>query len=381
MRRKVGIAIAVALAWGAALSAQGGAIAFLGTVNSGGDPRLDYLPPFITGIVLYDLSSQSGMTLVDRSSLEDVLREQEVSLALGSGDAVKLGKVLGARWISRAEFTAVGADIALTLHLIDAESSQAFVYADRGSDENLVHGLVERLVKKASGKDVALRTDLTERSLTSLRDEKPGSISLHTRLVDAEILLDGKFAGYSTGDIRKPFVIEDLDPGTHEIMIKLRGFGRVRLPEVNFEPWTEKVKVRSGKNEVVKSDAGMYSDLYYDLVKLREEEIKFANGTGKNEKEGTLSFDFTDRAGKGHKVSVSYRAERDESGGTMVASISYDGQAVPLSLACKPDKEAELKARAGPLSLKASINLRSSAFGYFVLLVERNDIAWGEWEK
>ncbi len=374
------IAVAAALLAAAVLPAQSNTIAFLGTLNAGGDPRFDYLSSFISGIVLYDMTSQAGVTLVDRSSLDDVLHEQEVSLSLGKGDAVKIGKVLGARWISKAEFTIVGGDIALTLHLIDAESSQAFVYADRGKDENLIHGLVELAVKKATGKDVPLRTDITERSLTSLRDEKPGSINLHCRLIDAEIHLDGKFIGYTTGDIRKPFVIQDLEPGKHEVAVYLRGFGRVILPEVSFVPWKETITVRAGKNEVVKSNAGSFTEWWYDLIRLKDERWKLLDEPGKNAKSGEIAFEFMDRKGKTVKVKIAYAATRDAKGGSITATASYGAETAQYVLPCAIGEEAESTIKIGPLSLRGDINLKGTNDSY-ELEIQRTDVEWGEWEK
>jgi hypothetical protein len=132
---------------------------------------------------------------------------------------------------------------------------------------------------------------------------------------------------------------------------------------------------------VVKADANLYSEWYYGLKTVRKEEFKLYEEAGKNAKDGTVNFDFTDRSGKAHKVSVSYRAQRNAAGGTLSASIAYDGLPVPLSIECKKGGEAELAAQAGPLSLKASIDLRSSSYGAFAVLVERTDVEWGEWKQ
>jgi TolB-like protein len=381
MKRIHVIAIVLSCLSAAGLGAAPAAsIAFLGTVNSGQDPRYDYLEPFVSGILMYDLSSSEGIALVDRSSLDAVLKEQEISMSLGSGDAVKLGSILGARWIAKAEFTAMGPEIALTLSLVDAQSAQSYVFSDRGSDENLIHGLAERLVKKASGRDVALRSDSSKRSLFSLKDEQPGSISLYTALIDAEILLDGAFVGFSPGSIKTPVKIEGVDPGVHEVGVKLDGFGMVVLPQVSYEPWRQKVEVKAGKNAAVKAEIRTYQDWYYKLKSLKDDSFILYPEKGKDAKDGKGAFDFADRTGAVHKVSYSYQASTLGGGGKISGSLVYDGKTVPFAVDCKAGKEAKGATAAGPISLNVTVGADSSFHCDFRVQMERTDLIDDEWK-
>jgi hypothetical protein len=362
-----------------AARAQDATVAFLGSENSGKDPRFDYLGPLVSGIILYDLSSSAGIALVDRTSLDAVLREQEISAGLGKGDAAKLGAILGASHIARAEYGVIGQEVSLTLSLVDAGTAQTYAFTDRGTDENLVHALAERLVKKLTGNDAQFRSGQRKRSLLSLKDVTPGSVSLYTALQNAEIYVDGAFAGFTSGDIRVPFKAENLEPGSHTLSVKLAGFGMVKLPEVEYREWSKAVELPPGKNVAVKADIRMFSDWYYEIRKVKELDFRLRAEAGKDVKEGAVETDFVDREGVSHPVVLTYRATRDQAGGSLSATLSVDGARKPLSLACATGKKAEAAADIGPLRLSAELNARGADAEYG-LLVERTDIQADEWE-
>jgi hypothetical protein len=366
-----------ATALGAA-AAQPVSVAFLGTANSGGDARYDYLEPLISGLILYDLSSTDGLVLTDRAMLQDVLKEQELSLNLGKGDAVKLGGILGARWIAKAEYSAMGQEVAVNLTLVDVETSQSFVFADRGTDENLVHGIAEKAVKKLCGADVAFRSEQRERSLLSLKDVKPGSVNLHCPLIQAQVFLDGEFVGYSTGDVKTPLKLENLEPGKHTIGVKLQGFGAVKLPQVAFVDWEKTVDILPGKNLVVQADAMAFSEWYYRLIVLDDQRFKLKTDAAKD---FSKTYPFTDRQGKSRPITLSFKAGLDAKGGRIAGSLSMDGASVPLELACPSRKEAEATAALGPIKASLSVDLHNPERNEYELKLERTDIEFGEWEE
>ncbi len=363
------------------LCAAAQTLAYLGAQNSAGDSRYDYVGSLVSGIIQYDLSSTPGIALVERSSLDAILREQEISLSLGKADAVKLGQILGAEYIVKAEYSVVGSELSFTLSLIDAATAQTFSFSDRGADENLIHAQAERLVKKLTGKDVTFRSQQRKRSLLSLKDVTPGSISLFCGLVDAEILLDGEFAGYSKGNAREAIRFEGLEPGPHELKLKLRGFGMAKLPEVIYQDWQQIVDVQPGKTAAVKAEAWLYSDIYYQLKRVKTERFTLAPESGVAAKEGRIEFEFLDRKGKAHPVIVSYTANRKSDSGTIAAIFSLDGERQPLDLSCPAGKEASAQLSLGPLNLAVSIDLKSSIRNTFLLELTRVDIVADEWLK
>lgn len=360
------------------LAAQPVAVAFLGTANSGGDARYDYLEPLISGLLLYDLSSTEGLALTDRAMLKDVLKEQELSLNLGKGDAVKLGGILGARWIAKAEYSVMGQEAAVNLTLVDVETSQSFVFADRGTDENIVHGIAEKAVKKLCGADAAFRSEQRQRSLLSLKDVKPGGVNLHCPLIDAQVFLDGEFVGYSAGNVKTPVKLENVDPGKHVLLVKLSGFGSVKLPEVKFVDWEKTVDVLPGKTVAVQADAMAFSEWYYRLIRLDEQSFLLKPDGAK---EFATTYPFVDRRGASRPISVSFKAGLDAKGGRITGSLSIDGASAPLDIRCAPRKEAEAKVELGPIKASLSIDLHNPDRNEYRLRLERTDIEFGEWEE
>jgi hypothetical protein len=111
-----------------------------------------------------------------------------------------------------------------------------------------------------SGEAAVFTDNDGDRSILSLKDTKPGSIALHSRLIDAEIYLDGSFIGYTTGDSRIPFIIEELSPGIHTLETRLGAdFGIVKLPEL---------LVQSGRRSVIRAEETHYNQIIYRLMYL-----------------------------------------------------------------------------------------------------------------
>ena len=91
---------------GLVAGAQTRTVAFLHVANLDTNPRYDYLAGMIKGLLLFDLSRIEGVAVVERSRLEEVLREQELQLSdLLSNDvqSVGVGKLLKADFLLKAE--------------------------------------------------------------------------------------------------------------------------------------------------------------------------------------------------------------------------------------------------------------------------------------
>ena len=247
MRKRIMSAIILLLTGIALISAQAPVrIAMLDVENLGGDPRHQYLEGMIQGVLLFDLTRSEWVDVVARSDLENILAEQRLRLSGLTGEeerALDVGRLLGADYLIRSGFAFLGDEVLFTVNLIDVETGITKTVMERGHTENTIHLIAEQIVLHAAGADVVFQDTGGDRSIISMKDETPGSIALHTNLVDAEIYLDGDFVGYSTGDIRVPFLIENLKPGSHRVRIDLgRDFGIVKLPEFTFHDWEEELK-------------------------------------------------------------------------------------------------------------------------------------------
>jgi TolB-like protein len=333
-------------------------VAFLSVSNLTGDPRYDYLAGITQGLLLFDLSRAGSVTLLDRNALEDILREQELQLSgIADDEAVQVGRLLGADWLLKGEYVFLGQDALFNLTLIEVETGRAVVFSDRGSTENTLHGLAERLIQRVSGERLSLRS-ASDRSIISLKDETPGAIALHSPLIDAEILLDGEFVGYSTGNVRVPFVLEDLRPGPHVVSLRLRDFGVVDLPQVAFRDWQETVVVESGKRHVVRAQARHFNDLIYGLTHLLREDLRLRS----DDLDSPLNLDhdvsFTDREGRLVQVVLELELSPTEDGVALEVQLLYDGEQHHFVLGSTPGLEEKRKEEVGKVELELSIDNR-----------------------
>jgi len=160
------------------LSALAGAapvrLALLAVENQSANPRYDYLEGIIRGVLLYDFSSQPGVEVLARTELDAILREQELQLSTVAEDpqaAARVGELLGADWLVRGEYVALGSEVQVTVRLLEVSGGKTLTFTERGSSENLLHALAEQVRRRLTGRDVALQSDEKERSILSLQDE------------------------------------------------------------------------------------------------------------------------------------------------------------------------------------------------------------------
>ncbi len=334
-----------ALAYGAPVR-----LALLSIENQSADPRFDYLEGIIRGVLLFDLSSQPGVELVTRTDLDAILREQELQVSAVAADpqaAARVGKLLGADYLVRGEYTALGGEVQVTLRLLEVSGGRTLSFMERGSSENLLHALAEQALQRLTGRQVTLQSEQKERSILSLQDEKPGKISLHSALVDAEIFLDEEFVGYTTGNERLPFVMEGVLPGRHRVRIHLGDFGVVKEPEITFRDWEQTVEVQPGRNLVLRSNARHFNDLIYRLQQLLREEIPREELSRTATVQRRHDASFVDRSGRRVEVLFSLEARRLPAGLELRAAVRYAGEERILSLAAGLEEDRELRQAVG----------------------------------
>jgi len=374
MRRSILLAVLLAVALALTLPAFAAPVrlALLSIENQSADPRFDYLEGIIRGVLLYDLSSQQGVEVVTRTDLDAILREQELQVSAVASDpqaAARVGKLLGADYLVRGEYTALGGEVQVTVRLLEVAGGRTLSFVERGSSENLLHALVEKVLQRLTGSRVVLQSEQKERSILSLQDERPGKISLHSPLIDAEIFLDEEFIGYTTGNERVPYVLESVLPGRHRVRIHLGDFGVVKEPEITFHDWEETVEVKAGKNHVVRSKARHFNEILYRLQQLLREEIprEELSKTGQATRQHDASF--TDRTGKRVQVLFSLEAHHQAGALELRAVVRYAGQEQVLSLTAGPEEDKELNRSIG--SVDVVLELDSGEVSYAIW---RNDI-------
>ncbi|MFO0750311.1 MAG: CsgG/HfaB family protein [Myxococcota bacterium] len=97
--------------------------------NHTGDPAFDEIGKGLADMLVTDLAGVSGLELVERSRLEAVLAEQSLQKKAISdpATAVKIGKILGARWAITGALTAVAPELRVDLRMIDIQTGKVTV--------------------------------------------------------------------------------------------------------------------------------------------------------------------------------------------------------------------------------------------------------------
>lgn len=337
------------------LQAGAVSVALLDIENRSADPRYDYLAGIIKGLLLFDLSAEAGVELVDREELENILTEQELRLSSITEDpdqSLRIGKILGADQLVKGEYVFLGNEILVSITLLDVISARSAVFSDRGSTENLIHGLAEQIIRRLTGREVVLRSEQRQRSILSLQDETPGTIAFHTHLVDAEIYLDEEFAGYSTGDIRVPYLLENVAPGRHRLRLHLSNFGVVKEPEISFHDWEEELIVKPGKRHVIRATAQHFNSILYDMKQLIREEMSLRALTDILKRQH--EFAFTSRGGEQIEGSLEISAENSNGAVTVRALFTLQDKPYNFTLSAA-EGENELKEEFSPVELRIEV--------------------------
>ena len=368
---------------GPAAGAEEKRIAFLSIDNNSYDPRYDYLENMITGILLFDLSRGEGIAIVDRLDLEQVLEEQKLQLGgITSGEtAARVGEILGADYLLRGNFVFLGEDLLISISLIDTETAETLSFTGRGYTENTIHSLAEQIVYRAAGRTVTLQDPASERSIISLRDETPGSLSVYSPLIDAEIFLDDVFVGYTTGDKRVPFTIEDVKPGKYTVRTHLGGgFGVVSLPEVTFADWTETVEVKPGKHVIVRDKTQDFQTVLHHIRQIVYESVSF-HADEPLPSPLKESFSFVDRRGERSDLNLHILVEKGEGEKRNVsASLDTGADGIAIDLFSENGREVKDTKSVGDVELTVRLSYR---YGRYTVtyIINRTDVYPGMWRE
>lgn len=351
-------------------------VAFVGVQNLSQNPEYDYLAAFSEGMILFDLSSVKEITLVERNRLEKIIGEQRLQGVgfTGAGqekESIQAGKLLAADYLVAVDYTIVNGEAAYTMRLIDTTTGAVRVFNSRGSTENDLHTVTESLVRALTGKNYSFINDSGKRSLMTLRDTAPGSIALYCNLVHAEILIDDKFAGYTTGNLYEPLNLPDLDPGTYTLKIRLApDFGVIKLPEFTFSDWQEKVTVRAGRSTITKAVIYDFNGTIYREMRLLDKDFFLTDENPEiNE---TLPLSFKDRQGKSITMKLDLKGKRNTAKGAAVKCLfKYEGKEYSYELT----KENNIKTQEiGKIRIDLKLETGSQGRDRISVEITRTDI-------
>jgi hypothetical protein len=336
-------------------------VAFISARNLDVDPRSDYVGGIIQGLLLYDLTRTPGVDLIDRSSLDRVLAEQELQLSgliEDQGSALKVGGLLGADFLIYAEYVAFASEALVTVRVVNVASGRTGAFTERGGSENVVHRVAENLVEYLTGSRPQFTGPAGERGIVSLRDEAPGTVALHSNLIRAEIFLDGEFAGYTTGAVDQPFIIEKMAPGPHTIRVHLgRGFGVVKLPQVEFADWELAFDLKPGERKVLRDQTRELNRLLSTMRNLLSEDFYYTSEMS-TKAARVYEVSFVDRAGTA--VPVRLALNPSERNGTLelAPELKVGELAAIYKLSGAKGEETSLDVTLGLVRFMATIDMR-----------------------
>ena len=326
-------------------AAQSTTVAFVTMENAGRDPSADYLAGIIEGLLLFDLSTQQDISLVERASLEEVIAEQQLGLSgltARSAEVQRVGEILGADYLVTGDYVFLGEEVLINARVVNVGTAQTVAFSERGRTENTIHRLAEKLIAELSDSRVSLTDPAAERSIISMRDERPGTIALYSPLIDAEISVDGEFVGYTHGDPTEPVLIEDLAPGARTITTNLGiAFGVAELPAFTFSPWSAEVVVRPGRRTVVRDRSRALNSIIYDALWLVSEDESIAPGADPVAIEHDLSF--TDRSGRRIPVRLQMRVAPEPTALSVSATLDYAGDSYDFELLANDTEGFDLR--------------------------------------
>lgn len=359
-------------------------IAFLRINNLDPSPRHDYLAGIIQGLLLYDLAHSKGLQLVDRTSLDRVLDEQQLQLSdlvENQDKAIKIGQLFKADFLLKGEYIFMGRDVLVTIRLIDVETAHTHIFSKRGSQENTIHSLSEEMIKLLSGKEVKLISDQGKRSIISLQDESPGSISLYSPMQSAEIFLDEKFIGYTIGQKTIPFIINEIEPGNHKLRVHLaKGFGVIKMPEIIFQDWEEEIEIKAGKNIVLRDKTRDFTRSLLDIKRLASFSYSINQDNIDKELNRKIDLSFKDRKGNKIDASVQFKARIKDNYLDVEADFLYQGEKTRILINNKGDEKNTAEQSIGLIDIKLESSRKYNK-NFFSYLFERNDVSLSMWKN
>jgi curli biogenesis system outer membrane secretion channel CsgG len=80
----------------------------------------------VSAMLVTEFSSREGIQVVERAQLNDLLREQDLSLSgrIDEADAIEVGKMLGAQYVLHGQVTSIADNLRMDIRAVDVETSE-----------------------------------------------------------------------------------------------------------------------------------------------------------------------------------------------------------------------------------------------------------------
>ena len=92
----------------------------------------------ISAMLVTEFSGRDGMRIVERAQLNELLREQDLSLSgrIEEADAIEVGKMLGVQYVLHGQVTSIVDNLRMDIRAVDVETSE-IVSVMKMSDKGL----------------------------------------------------------------------------------------------------------------------------------------------------------------------------------------------------------------------------------------------------
>lgn len=357
-------------------------VLLLDITNLSKDTQYDYMENLIKAILQFDFATVRQLKLVDKATLEKALQEQELLLSrLKLEQAFELAAALQAEYLITGKFRMIAGEVEITISLYETKTQQPVNYIEQGRSENLIHAMAEQIVFRLTGKMEEFQSELYERSLVSLIDEKAGSISLHTTLKDAEVFLNDELVGITSGLLHTPTKIEELEPGRYVLRVHLPEFGVIKMPEVTLHDWQQEIDITPGKHYVAKANIEHFSYLLTNLVELVSEKADLSLGAGRKSYGRAHEVVFSDRQGAEIKLTLQVTAGLETDKVAVKVKILKDETEQELEQICPFGETKSVSQQIGIVKLTVTTDYKYKNNATVSYALERTDITVDMWKK
>lgn len=126
-------------------------IAALPFAGAAAGDRYAPLAEAIGDMLLVRMSGAEGLALVERSAIDKVLGEQELTARMGPDDQARLGKLVGARFVLTGSVTAVGEELQISASLLEIGTRRVARSAKVTARPDALVEPVDRLARDLTG--------------------------------------------------------------------------------------------------------------------------------------------------------------------------------------------------------------------------------------
>lgn len=78
----------------------------------------------ISAMLVTEFTGRPGMRIVERARIQDLIREQDLSLSGRVDEAIEIGKMLGVQYVLHGQVTSIAGNLRMDIRAVDVETSE-----------------------------------------------------------------------------------------------------------------------------------------------------------------------------------------------------------------------------------------------------------------